>query len=56
MREEYANLFHALREIFNVYHALRIHEIILPGALARELRWKIVVVFLDGHAQVRIDT
>lgn len=54
-RQEYANLFHTMREVFNVYHALLLAGVITLETTAESLRGQIRVVWLDGHAKGSLD-
>jgi hypothetical protein len=51
-REEYANLFHAIRDLFNTFQALVMSGIIAKDASNAGIDDKIQVVWLDGHAKV----
>ena len=51
-REEYANLFHALRELFNTFQTLEQAGIIGPDTVPSDVRGKIRVIWVDGHAKV----
>eukprot|EP00048_Salpingoeca_helianthica_P008607 m.124519 g.124519 ORF g.124519 m.124519 type:complete len:714 (-) comp14651_c0_seq4:75-2216(-) len=54
-REEYANLFHSLRETFNVFEALQVLKVISPDDSPADVRARVRLLFLDGHAASAMD-
>ncbi len=52
MREEYANLFHTLRELSNARDALLVAGAITEKDTSAQLKERVQLLFLDGHAQV----
>lgn len=54
-REEYANLFHGLRDLFNTYHTLRLRNVLRANSSAQEARERVQVIWLDGHAKGSLD-
>eukprot|EP00048_Salpingoeca_helianthica_P008606 m.124490 g.124490 ORF g.124490 m.124490 type:complete len:1003 (-) comp14651_c0_seq2:75-3083(-) len=54
-RVDYANLFHTMRDVFNVYHTLLLLGLATRATPAAEIRSKFDILFLDGHAQGALD-
>ncbi len=51
-RVDYANLFHTIRDVFNIHHALMTGGYIDETTTAADVQARFKVVFLDGHAKV----
>ena len=54
-REEYANLFHTLHDVFNAYHTMMMMGLIREFSAASQLKGKVQILFLDGHAEGALD-
>ena len=50
-REEYANLFHTVRELMNTWQALIVSGVIISGTRPSDVRKSIRVIWMDGHAK-----
>eukprot|EP00047_Mylnosiga_fluctuans_P012152 m.24650 g.24650 ORF g.24650 m.24650 type:complete len:326 (-) comp4040_c0_seq1:188-1165(-) len=54
-REEYANLFHTMRELMNAYQSLELAGLINSTSKAADVRERTRVIWLDGHAKGCLD-